>query len=137
MLEPEAEELEIEMTPMIDVTFLLLIFFMVTMTLAQPTDVKLPRSESGRAETVDGKLLIHLRVGDDEAQCFRSGTDEETTVSMNELESLVKRNLNAEGALIRADEDLPFTFIDTVASKIKSAGIKSVRLGVKDRSEMR
>jgi len=46
----EAEELVINLTPMIDVVFLLLIFFMVTTTFLDPErqiDIELPIAESG------------------------------------------------------------------------------------------
>lgn len=57
----KVEEAELDITPMIDVTFLLLIFFMVTSTM-QPTPNKdIPPSKSGINAVVDGVVDVTIR----------------------------------------------------------------------------
>ena len=53
-------ELGINMTPLIDIVFLLLIFFMVTTTFAERDgiDVKLPKAESGPLSEVEQSLRL-------------------------------------------------------------------------------
>ena len=46
------EEAELDITPMIDVTFLLLIFFMVTSTMQATPDQDLATSENGDADNI-------------------------------------------------------------------------------------
>jgi len=68
------EKIDISMTPMIDVVFLLLIFFMVTTTFDRPTEIniKLPEAEGTPAEP-DAKTVslvidansIYSLIGDD------------------------------------------------------------------------
>jgi len=50
--------LEISITPMIDVVFLLLIFFMVTTTFNKNTALKITLPESGSKESAPRKLLV-------------------------------------------------------------------------------
>ncbi|HHZ70713.1 MAG TPA: biopolymer transporter ExbD [Methylococcaceae bacterium] len=50
--------LEISITPMIDVVFLLLIFFMVTTTFNKNTALQITLPESGSKELVPRKLLV-------------------------------------------------------------------------------
>ncbi|MDP3877559.1 MAG: biopolymer transporter ExbD [Methylobacter sp.] len=68
------EKIDISMTPMIDVVFLLLIFFMVTTTFDRPTEIniKLPEAEGTPAQQ-DAKTVslvidangIYSLIGDD------------------------------------------------------------------------
>ena len=59
-----SEEFSLNLTPMIDVVFLLLIFFMVATTFLDPEreiDIDLPEAESGEAsETVPDELVINV-----------------------------------------------------------------------------
>jgi biopolymer transport protein ExbD len=52
------EEAAMEMAPMIDVTFLLLIFFMLTNSLANPAAMEVPDAVHGRGVTLEGQQLI-------------------------------------------------------------------------------
>jgi len=57
------EEAELDITPMIDVTFLLLIFFMVTSTMQATPDRDIPPSGSGANKVMKGKVEITVRSG--------------------------------------------------------------------------
>lgn len=50
-------ELELSMTPMIDVVFLLLIFFMVTTSFNRETELKISLPEANGSEVTDKKSL--------------------------------------------------------------------------------
>jgi len=52
------EDAAMEMAPMIDVTFLLLIFFMLTNSLANPAAMDVPEAVHGRGVTLEGQQLI-------------------------------------------------------------------------------
>ncbi len=52
------EEIDLDMTPMIDVTFQLLIFFMLTNALANASPVDLPRAVHGIGVSPDGVQMI-------------------------------------------------------------------------------
>lgn len=129
----EASDAEVDFTPLIDVTFLLLIFFMVTTNLSQPTDVKLPRAESGRGETVRDKLLVHIAAGDDAQARVRLGGDEAAAVPLAQLKSSLASYPGLQSAMIRADEDVPFAYVDRVAARLRALGVPRVLLGVKQR----
>ena len=53
-----AEEAEMDMTPMIDVTFQLLIFFMLTHAMANPPPMDVPEAKHGRGVNMEGQQLI-------------------------------------------------------------------------------
>jgi biopolymer transport protein ExbD len=127
------DEPDVDLTPLIDVTFLLLIFFMVTTTLSQPTDVKLPRASSGKGEVSQDKVMVHILAGDDDTQSLRLGTDEKTVLPLGRLKEQLSGYAGLESAMIRADEDVDFAYVDKVAARLRSLGLKKVVLGVKER----
>jgi len=59
---PKREEVDLDITPMIDVTFLLLIFFLVSATVETAKAVDLPPAKFGKGVGVQGSLVI--TVGD-------------------------------------------------------------------------
>lgn len=58
----KVEEAELDITPMIDVTFLLLIFFMVTSTMKPTPDKDIPRALMGKnADMGEGVVDVTIR----------------------------------------------------------------------------
>lgn len=55
---PKREEVDLDITPMIDVTFLLLIFFLVSATVETAKAVDLPPAKFGKGVGVQGSLVI-------------------------------------------------------------------------------
>lgn len=57
---PLSDSAEMDITPMIDIVFLLLIFFLVCSTMSQSTSVKLPAARHGRG--VDEQTAVIITV---------------------------------------------------------------------------
>lgn len=68
--------IKIDMTPMVDVAFLLLIFFMVTAVFRTPQalEINLPPDEDVQIEIAESRVLS-VRVLPDERAYFKRGTD--------------------------------------------------------------
>ncbi|MEW6061568.1 MAG: biopolymer transporter ExbD [Bacteroidota bacterium] len=82
--------IRIDMTPMVDVAFLLLTFFMLTTTMNKPQtmEINLPPAET-KAEVAESNLLT-LRITDDFRIFWNIGTEKPTTVEgTNKKEKLV------------------------------------------------
>ena len=60
----ELDASELDITPMIDITFLLLIFFLVAARLDQEAPVDLPPARHGTAVAVKNSVIITLGLGD-------------------------------------------------------------------------
>lgn len=60
----ELDDSELDITPMIDITFLLLIFFLVAARLDQEAPVDLPSARHGTAVAVKNSVIITLGLGD-------------------------------------------------------------------------
>jgi biopolymer transport protein TolR len=70
-----AEEAEMDITPMIDCTFLLLIFFLVTSRMNAETPIDLPPARHGGAVVMKESIVITVTKGEgDQAQVFKGDT---------------------------------------------------------------
>src|SRR5512137_2341883 len=74
-----------DMTPLVDVAFLLLTFFMLTTTFSLPQvmEINLPPSES-RSEVTESTLLL-LRISKDGQVYWNFGTDEPRPMAWKDL----------------------------------------------------
>ena len=64
---PQDEESEINLTPMLDVVFIMLIFFIVTASFVKETGLDVNRPEDQQQQTVQekGSILIRIDANDD------------------------------------------------------------------------
>lgn len=113
------EEAELDITPMIDVTFLLLIFFMVTSTMQGTPDKDLPPTKEG--ETANAAAYLDLTV----LAPASAGVDSEITfndkvMSLEELKSQLvqEASLSEIKLMIYAERDVKTGFIGELESVI-------------------
>lgn len=131
----EDESYEIPMTSLIDIVFLLLIFFLVATNFSRrETDhtVVLPESEAGvKAAAVPSRLVINIR---EEGALVVNGR----VMTESELRGAVRDFVAvhpARPAVIRADARVPYRAVMTVFGLCRSGGIKNVDLPVLDPGE--
>ena len=128
----EDDTYEIPMTSLIDVVFLLLIFFLVATNFARrETDhaVVLPESEAGvKAEQVPNRLVINIR---EEGTLVVNGS----VMTETELRTSVRDFVGAHPgrpAVIRADAKVPYRSVMKVFGICRSGGVRHVDLPVLD-----
>jgi biopolymer transport protein ExbD len=90
--------IRIDMTPMVDVAFLLLIFFMVTTVfrLPQAMEINLPPEAAGEAE-VGERNLLYLRVDPGDSLWYNVGFDSPKPMTWGELHGLLGERKAAVG----------------------------------------
>ncbi len=86
---PRAEEDGLDMTPMVDVTFLLLIFFMITASFSLQKSLEMPASD--QSESVAQQRTIEELEQDDDYLIVR--IDQENVVWVNEHEAPTRHEL--------------------------------------------
>ncbi len=122
---------EINVVPYIDVTFVLLIIFMITAPLVQTgVEVDLPQAE---AKTVDSQDIPPLIITvDKRGQYFiDAGDNENTPVAAEDLLVMVAAVLRQRPetqVYIRGDKQVDYGKVVTVMSALKNAGVKAVGL---------
>jgi len=114
------------MLPLIDIVFLLLVFFiyaMLSMAVHRGLPVLLPTSSSAK---IDKELLLSITIKSD-------GTvyvDKEQ-IDLDDLESFLKAKTISDkeiGILLFADRSLEYQILFRVLDKIKTAGIHRISL---------
>lgn len=90
----------VDMTPLVDVAFLLLTFFMLTTTFSLPQvmEINLPPSES-KGEITEASLLL-LRVMDDGRIFWNFGTDPPRSIDAKELRGFLTQRSNSNPNMI-------------------------------------
>lgn len=128
----EEESYEIPMTSLIDVVFLLLIFFLVATTFnRRETDhsVTLPESEAGiKAANAPSRLVINVR---EEGTLVVNGA----VTSEAELRAMVRDFVAAypeRPAVIRADARVPYRFVMRIFGICRAGGVRYVDLPVQE-----
>lgn len=125
------EDDEMDITPMIDITFLLLIFFVVCSTMDPSKLGRIPEAKMATAVSADDSAVIRIENDGPDRVIVKRGDgvefsrDEDAQVSeivefvTGELESTTKRS--KEQVLIFADEDVKVTHVTRVQRIIGDA----------------
>lgn len=116
----------IEMLPLIDIVFLLLVFFiyaMLSMAVHRGIPVSLPESTTAKT---DQKVLIHVTV-----QPNGDIYVDKEKVTLDHLSSVLKiksQNTSESGVLLFADRTLPYQHLYEVLDQIRMSGLERVSL---------
>ena len=122
------ENFSLDLTPLVDVVFLLLIFFMVStvfIDFKRQMDISLPSSKSSAPSEVLELVKVELTV---DRQIFLNGEK----INLKEFESaLSKISASKKSAIIRADKNLPYGNVIKVMGMLQSAKILDIGVAVK------
>jgi biopolymer transport protein ExbD len=90
----------IDMTPMVDIAFLLLTFFMLTTTMNKPQAMEINLPPGDAKVDVPSSNLLTLRVSEDGSIYWNIGTDKPEKVSSIDLKKVLKEKNSANPKLI-------------------------------------
>ena len=126
----EEDKFSFDMTPMIDVVFLLIIFFMVStvfVDFSRKMDINLPTSKSSVIDESTKTLEVEMSK---DKKIFLAGKPLtllglETTIAKMELKD------KKPSAIIRADKSLPYGDVIQVMGLLQKKGIPDISVAVK------
>ena len=121
----EEEENEINLTPMLDVVFIMLIFFIVTATFIKEAGIQVERPDTITADTQDDAAILIAISATDEIWIDRQERDPRV------VRSIIER-LHAENPkgsiVIQADEGSTHEMLVVVMEAAKAAGVTNVAI---------
>ena len=119
------EEADINITPMLDIVFIMLIFFIVTTSFTKETGVTIIKPVAGQAVAIqNGTILIGVRPNDDIWM-------EKRQVELREVRQMVERARaeNPEGSVvIVADKGSRIETLAQVMDQVKMAGVQGISI---------
>jgi biopolymer transport protein ExbD len=141
---------ELDMTPMIDMTFLLLIFFMVTSTISPFADLQLPEAKAGDAQKPEGRVVLVLdydkgHVANDKPRFSGAefielkdcrmylADDSENIIPPAALQEFLSEALAQSGGgefILQSNRKMPVGVVREVVKIAKAAGAGETMIGV-------
>ncbi len=125
----EEEENEINLTPMLDVVFIMLIFFIVTATFIKEAGIQVERPDTITADTQDDAAILIAISATDEIWIDRQKRDP------RQVRTIIER-LHAENPkgsiVIQADEESTNEMLVVVMEAAKGAGVTNVAIASDD-----
>ena len=123
------ENFSLDLTPLIDVVFLLLIFFMVSTVFVdfkRQMDISLPSSKSSVPSEALKPVKVELTV---DKQIFLNGEK----INLREFETALSKidASKKNTAVIRADKNLPYGDVIKIMGMLQSVQILDIAVAVK------
>jgi len=119
------EEPEINITPMLDIVFIMLIFFIVTTSFTKETGATIIKPEAEQAAALqNGTILIGVRPNDDIWM-------EKRQIALHEVRQMVERARaeNPEGSVvIIADKGSRIGTVTQVMDQVRLAGVEGIAI---------
>jgi len=119
------DEPEINITPMLDIVFIMLIFFIVTTTFVQETGVTVDKPEAMTAEArPQGNILIGV---DSDNQVWMNGSQ----IGLSDVRTRVQRarSENPEGSVILvSDQGATTGRVVDVMDQVQAAGVSRMAI---------
>ena len=127
--------LVLEITPLIDVVFLLLIFFMLATSFDERSAFKIDLPKSTAAKTKSTLKEVQVLVDKDRNVYLRytdnSGKSQNEKIDLASFVSVVSEKLNnseSKDVIISADKDIDYGFIVEIMSLLKESGASAINI---------
>ncbi len=133
----ENDETNIELTPLIDVVFLLLIFFMISTTFTKETSLKINLPESTGEAVAEQPLSIEVQIGAESQYAIAASNDGAAKPLINSNRETLKRALAEYQSqtklllIIRADRKAPHESVIRVMDVAQELGLSNVTFATK------
>jgi len=121
-----AEDAEINVTPMLDVVFILLIFFIVTTSFVRESGIEMSRASNTATETRDSSDSIVVRIEDNGQIFVRNRQTDIRLVRANIQASLI--DMPGAPVIVAASRDSDVGILVRVVDQARVAGAEQVSM---------
>jgi biopolymer transport protein ExbD len=124
----EQEDAELNMTPMIDIVFIMLIFFIVTTSFVKETGIEVARPSADTAERKENaSILIGVR---DNNEIWMDNRQIEKDAIRSNVERMLAKNPEA-GVVVVADKSASSGTLVQAIDQARQAGAKGVSVAAR------
>ena len=123
------DEAQIDMTPMLDIVFIMLIFFIVTTSFVKEKGLDVNRPEDNQAKNDKPSKALSIRIEEDRT-IMMGGREVDVRRVVANTQTYLAEN-NTDTAAIQADEEAEHGVVVEVMNQVKVAGISKVSVLVK------
>ncbi len=123
-------QINVDLTPLIDVVFQLVIFFMISSTFKTAPGIELNLPDSGTATTITLTELSIVAVSDDEVYVNKIKTTSAGAEAVIAAE-LEGRTVSEVQAVLDAGAEAPYQLVVTLLDALRKNGIDSVGLSTR------
>ncbi|MEG3766815.1 biopolymer transporter ExbD [Alteromonas sp. 14N.309.X.WAT.G.H12] len=124
------DEAQIDMTPMLDIVFIMLIFFIVTTSFVKEKGLDVNRPDDSQANTNKPSKALSIRI-DENGIITMGGREVDIRRVVANAQTFLAEN-NTDSAAIQADADTEHGVVVEVMNQVKIAGISKISVLVKE-----
>jgi biopolymer transport protein ExbD len=142
------EEADMDITPMIDMTFLLLIFFIVTSKMGPKAGIELPPARQGVAAVEKNTVILTVGPGDPFAKVYRGDStdakeafggatpDDQENQVIAYIESEISKSAGSKKAvLLQAEGGLKHREVARIAKAAGRAEVENLFVGIVEKKK--
>jgi len=123
-VQTDDEDVELNMPPMLDVVFILLIFFIVTAVFVKEPGVDVIRPDVNQSDSMKPTLLVAVTSAD---EIWINRNVYEISQVRGVLEQLLSENPRAE-AMIQGDQDAPIGTVLDIQEMLTQLGVEEINI---------
>lgn len=131
-LDMNGNDAEIDMTPMLDIVFIMLIFFIVSTSFVREAGVEIERPVSDTSEVQENQGVMLAITAQDEIWLDRQSVDIRMIRPTLERLKVEQPDL---GVMIQADRDARTGLLVRVMDQVKLSGIEQVAVATREGSQ--
>ena len=117
------DEAEVDMTPMLDIVFIMLIFFIVTTSFVKEKGLDINRPKQTVSNPKDKKKSLVIKINDDGSIWMDNRMVDVERVALN-IESFLSENM-VSMAVINAEPNVEHQVVVSVIDQIHGAGLQA------------
>lgn len=127
-------QVNVDLTPLIDIVFQLVIFFMISSTFKTAPGIELILPDSSSATAITITELSVIAVSEDEVYVNKTRTSAEGAEAVIKAE-LEGRSIEDVKAVLEAEASAPYQLVITLLDSLKKNGIDAVGLSTRPSSK--
>lgn len=130
------EELQLNMTPLIDVVFLLLIFFMVSTTFNKQSEISIELPEASGKPLKTDKFVIEIEI-DNQGRYFvnQQRVKDNTVTTLKRAIRLTQGKEKTPQLIISSDRNTPYQYVVTAMDAARQLGLVNLTFATKQVEE--